>query len=184
MGASKQDRLYETASAQEGLFTTAQAAEAGYSLPLIAHHIGAGKMKRVRRGIYRLVHFPHGEQEDLVALWLWSGRVAVFSHQTALAQHGLSDVLPARTHLTLPTSWSRRRLRVPAGAVLHFSDVEASDRTWVGVVPVTTPRRTLVDCAASHLAPDLLAQAARQAVARGIVSRQDVGQLEIDPPDA
>ena len=29
-------------------------------------------MLRVRRGIYRLVHFPAGEHEELVMVWLWS----------------------------------------------------------------------------------------------------------------
>ena len=57
--------LYETASAQEGYFTTKQAASAGYSLPLIHKHVKAGRMQRIRRGIYRLVHFPAGEHEDL-----------------------------------------------------------------------------------------------------------------------
>jgi len=49
----------------------------------------------VRRGVYRLEHFPAGEHEDLVALWLWTDRAGVFSHETALALHGLSDTLPS-----------------------------------------------------------------------------------------
>ena len=71
------DGLYETAAAQEGLFTTAQAAEAGYSPQLIAKHIKNGRFARVRRSVYRLVHFPPGEHEDIVAVWLWSGRACV-----------------------------------------------------------------------------------------------------------
>src|SRR5699024_9909781 len=85
------DRLYEIASAQEGLFTTQQAAEAGYSPQLLVHHIRGGRMLRVRRGIYRLVHFPAGEHEELVTVWLWSEQAGVLSHETALGLHGLSD---------------------------------------------------------------------------------------------
>lgn len=44
------DHLFETAAAQDGLFTTKQAAEAGYSPQLLAHHLGGGRMVRVRRG--------------------------------------------------------------------------------------------------------------------------------------
>ena len=33
--------------------------------------------------------------------------MGVFSHDTALALHELSDALPARAHLTLPASWRR-----------------------------------------------------------------------------
>ena len=55
------NRLFETAAAQEGLITTKQAAEAGYSPQLMVHYVPTGKALRVRRGTYRLVHFPAGE---------------------------------------------------------------------------------------------------------------------------
>src|SRR6185312_13920789 len=96
------NRLYETAAAQAGHFTTKQAAEAGYSPQLLIHYLHAQRAVRVRRGIYRLVHFPAGEHEDLVVAWLWSELAGVVSHQSALALHGLSDALPAHIHLTLP----------------------------------------------------------------------------------
>lgn len=170
--------LYDVAASQEGLFTTRQAATAGYSAPLLAHHIKAGRITRIRRSIYRLVHFPAGEHEDLVVAWLWTEAAAVLSHQTALSLHGLSDSLPAQIHLTLPTHWQRRRLRVPKGLVLHYADVPDRERTWVGPVPVTSIRRTLDDCAQSALAPDLLRQAARQALTRGIVKKTDLKGVE------
>src|SRR5271166_3711603 len=88
------NRLFATAAAQEGLITTQQAAEAGYSPQLLIHYIQSGRIVRVRRGIYRLVHFPAGEHEELVTAWLWSERSGVFSHQTALALHRLSDSMP------------------------------------------------------------------------------------------
>src|SRR5512139_1302571 len=113
------DALYEIASAQEGLFTTAQAGEAGYSPQLLQKHLSARRIQRVRRGVYRLVHFPPGDHEDLAAVWLWSDREGVFSHETALFLHGLSDVLPTRVHLSVPAEWQGRRLRVPPGVALH-----------------------------------------------------------------
>jgi predicted transcriptional regulator of viral defense system len=170
--------LYDVAAAQEGLFTTRQAAAAGYSDPLLAHHQKAGRITRIRRGIYRLVHFPAGEHEELMAAWLWTGSTAVISHQSALSLHELSDVLPAQVHLTLPTSWQQRRLRVPQGVVLHFADVGAKERTWTGSVPSTSVRRTLSDCAQSGLTPDLLRQAARQALTRGLVTKADLKEVE------
>jgi predicted transcriptional regulator of viral defense system len=109
------DRLYEIAAAQDGLFTTQQAAEVGYSPQLLVHHIRGERMQRVRRGIYRLVHFPAGEHEEVVTVWLWSEQAGVLSHETALALHGLSDALPAQVHLTLPAAWKKRRFRVPKG---------------------------------------------------------------------
>jgi predicted transcriptional regulator of viral defense system len=172
------DRLYEIAAGQEGLFTTQQAAAAGYSAQLLIHHVRSGRITRVRRGIYRLVHFPAGEHEELVAAWLWSEQAGVVSHQIALALHELSDVLPVHVHLTLPSAWRRRRFRVPPGVMLHHADVPPEDRAWVGAVPATNPRRTLNDCARAGLSPDLLQQAAQQALRRGLVARAELGDVE------
>ena len=168
------DRLFEAAVAQEGMFTTQQAAEAGYSPQLLVHHIHGARVVRVRRGVYRLVHFPAGEHEELVAAWLWSERTGVVSHQTALVLHELSDALPAHIHLTLPSAWRRRRFRVPSGVVLHHADILPEERAWFGAVPATHPRRTLNDCAREGLSPDLLRQAARQALRRGLVTRPEL----------
>jgi predicted transcriptional regulator of viral defense system len=104
---------------QEGHFTTQQAAGAGYSPQLLQKYLRNGRVIRVRRGVYRIVHYPAGQHEDLVALWLWSGQPGVFSHETALMLHDLSDALPSKAHLTLPSDWRTRRLRVPKGVVLH-----------------------------------------------------------------
>jgi len=171
------ERLFEIASPQEGHFTTRQAADAGYSTQLLLKHIHAGRVRRVRHGIYRLVHYPPGEHEELAVVWLWSGRAGVFSHETALLLYDLSDVLPAQIHLTLPAAWTKRRFRVPKGVVLHHSDVPETDRQWFGPVPVTSPRRTLKDCALAPISPDLLRQAARQAMRRGLVAKEDLAEV-------
>ena len=171
------DHLFEIAAAQDGLFTTRQAAEAGYSAQLLAHHLGAGRILRVRRGVYRLVHFPAEEHEDLTVVWLWSEQEGVFSHQTALALHDMSDVLPAQVHVTLPEAWRKRRLRVPDGVVLHFGDVEGG-RCWFGPVPATAALRTLEDCAAEHFPPELLRGAALDALARGLVARDELAAVQ------
>lgn len=174
------DSLFEVAQGQDGYFTTVQAARAGYSRPLLHKHLAGGKILRARRGIYRVVHFPASDREDLVVLWLWSDQAGVFSHETALSLHDLSDALPSKAHLTLPTSWQRRRLRVPAGVVLHFADVGERDRTGFGAVPVTNPLRTIEDCIEASLTPGLLDQAIRQARRRGLITVADESRLHGD----
>lgn len=170
------DQLYVLASAQDGYFTLAQANRAGYSSPLLHDYLKDGRVTRPLRGVYRLVHFPPGEHEDLTMLWLWSKQEGVFSHQTALALHGLSDALPADVHMTLPHAWKRRR--APPGVVVHFGDVPERDQTWHGAVRLTSVHRTLRDCAAEALAPDLLRQAALQALGRGLVAQSDLADVE------
>jgi predicted transcriptional regulator of viral defense system len=168
------DRLFEAAVGQDGYFTTKQAADAGYYPQLLLKYLKNGRVTRVRRGVYRIVHFPAGEHEDLATLWLWSEKKAVFSHETALMLHDLSDALPRKVHLTLPASWAKRRLRIPKGVLVHHDDVRRNELVDVGAVPVTNVRRTLLDCAGAHVSPEILEVAIKQAQARGLIDKPDV----------
>ena len=100
--------------------------------------------------------------------------MGVFSHRSALALHGLSDVLPAWLHITLPAAWERRRFRVQTDVMLHHADVPVEEREWFGPVPATNAQRTLNDCARAQLSPEQLRQAAEQALRRGLVSRSEL----------
>lgn len=168
------DRLFEFAVGQDGHFTTKQAAEAGYSPQLLLKYLKNGRVTRVRRAVYRIVHFPAGEHEDLATVWLWSEKEGVFSHETALMLHNLSDALPRKVNLTLPTEWAKRRLRVPKGVLLHHGDVPKRERVELGAVPVTNVLRTLLDCVEAHVSPEFIEVAVRQARARGLIDKDGV----------
>jgi len=157
------DDLHEIANGQSGHFTTQQAAEVGFSAQLLYAHVRSEKLERPMRGIYRIARFPPSDHEDLVVLWLWSGQQAVFSHETALSLHELSDALPARIHLTMPTSTSTRK-KVPEHVVMHLADLGKQDQRWLGPVPVTTPARSVLDVAAAHGDASLVAQAIDQGI--------------------
>lgn len=163
--------LYQLAGQQAALFTTAQAAHHGISPELLIHHVKAGRIERVRRGIYRVGHLPPMDEEQLAELWLWSDQQGVLSHDTALQLHELSDALPAHVHMTVPTAWNRRRLRVPEVLMLHYAEVPEADRDWHGPVPVTRPMRTVLDCITDGVQPDLVAQAIEDAIHRGHFNR-------------
>ena len=171
------DRLYAQAAAQAGYFTTAQAAEAGYSGPLLHKYLRNGKVARARRGVYRLVHLPASNEEGMVVFWLWSDRQGVFSHETALACHELSDLLPHEVEMTVPEPWRHRRLRVPSGLHLHYADLLDGDRVWYGPVPVTSPARTVNDCAEVGISPEFLEQAVRQGLERGLFAEDDLSAM-------
>jgi predicted transcriptional regulator of viral defense system len=117
------DALFEMAQGQQGYFTAKQAAKAGYQLGSQAHHAKSGNWVRVERGIYRLARFPQSAEEQLVIFALWSRNRAgapegVYSHQTALSIHELSDVNPAKLHMTVPAAF-RRRAKTPKILLLH-----------------------------------------------------------------
>ncbi|MED5374455.1 MAG: type IV toxin-antitoxin system AbiEi family antitoxin domain-containing protein [Myxococcota bacterium] len=169
------DLLHEYANGQSGYFTAQQAAEAGFSPQLLHKHIKTGALQRPLRGIYRLGRFPPAEHEELVVLWLWSDRAAVFSHETALQLHELSDALPSRAHLTLPRATPRRR-KLPDGMIAHYADLPPADITWNGPIPVTGPARSVLDVAAAHGDANLVAQAIDQGIRRGLFTIEKVAQ--------
>lgn len=167
------DRLYQLASGQHGYFTTRQAAEVGYSPQALQKHLHAGRLRRVLHGLYRVAQFPTSDAEHLVVVDLWAHGEGTFSHETALALHGLSDVLPAALHLTVPPEWRGRRLRLPPGVVLHIDALADDERMWFDAVRVTSVARTLVDCLATGVSRDQLRLAWRQAIARGLLDAGD-----------
>jgi predicted transcriptional regulator of viral defense system len=104
---------------------------------------------------------------------LWSRNEGVFSHETALFLHNLSDALPIRAHITLPAGW-KPRVQIPNDVAIYYADVAGSDRSWMGPLPVTSVRRTLSDCLHASVAPELVAQASVQAAERGLITAAEI----------
>ena len=166
--------VHALAAGQAGHFTAAQARANGFSEQLLSKHVASGNLERPVRGIYRISTFPSGENEDLLVAWLWSWGQGVISHESALQLHALSDAMPARIHVTLPMKEAGRRRVVPPLYVLHYADVRADERIWVGPVPVTTPTRTVQDVAAAFGDAMLVAQAIEQGIRRGSIHAGEV----------
>src|ERR1700682_33509 len=142
-------RLFEVADLQQGFFTAKQAKAAGFAENTHPYHVQAGNWIREHRGIYRLSSFPQGERPDLTLWSLWSRNrgeavQGAYSHQAALSLHDLSDVMPAKLHMTVPKSF-RRNSEIPRVLVLHFADLPESDIGVVHGVHVTKPMRTILD---------------------------------------
>ncbi|MFI5301187.1 MAG: hypothetical protein ACHREM_24140 [Polyangiales bacterium] len=57
---------------------------------------------------------------------------------------------------------------------LSFADVPDDERAWFGPVPATTPLRTVRDCVAQHVNPELVEQAIVDGVRRRLFTRADV----------
>lgn len=157
-------RLFDIAEAQAGYFTTTQATTASVDRRRLAYYTNAGRLQRIRHGIYRLAQFPHSRYEDLFIAWLTAGPNAVISHESALLLHDLSDVLPEAIHVTVPRSASRRR----PGLRIHTNRIGADDITQREGLPVTTVPRTIVDIALSGLSDEFVLQATREALQAGL----------------
>jgi predicted transcriptional regulator of viral defense system len=162
--------LFEVASTQHGYFTTGQARACGFGTDLLTHHARTGRFRRVHRGVYRLRDYPSSQHEEPVAAWLALGRErAVVSHESALALHDLSDIVPDAVHLTVPRE--RRYLPTLAGVRLHTSTrpLGRDDVVEREGVRVTAPARTILDAAETGAGPEQVQMAVRQAVRRGLV---------------
>ncbi len=160
-------RLYEFAVGQGGHFTAAQAREAGYPKQLQHYHVKRGNWIREDRGIYRLWEWPRTSHDDLIFWSLWSGKVAVVSHETAMVVHEISDLMPARIHLTVPPGF---RKKPPKGIVLHrekLSPHEIDQRDWFRV---TTPLRTLMDVARAPVSIEHVARGIQDAIRKGLIA--------------
>jgi predicted transcriptional regulator of viral defense system len=176
------DALFEIAEGQQGYFTAKQAADAGYQLGSQAHHVKSGNWVRVERGIYRLAHFPQAAEEQLVIYSLWSRNRAgepegVYSHQTALSIYELSDVNPAKLHMTVPTTF-RRNAKTPKILVLHRARLDGKDIEQRQGFAVTRPLRSVADLAAAEsVSRDVIEQALAEARQRGLIAVRDVAEL-------
>lgn len=172
-------KLYSIAETQQGYFTTRQALAAGYSYETHHYHVASGAWVREHRGIYRLAMFPVSGEGQYILWSLWSyGRngkpQGAYSHQTALSLHELSDVMPARLHMTVPRSF-RRSAEPPAILILHkgeFAEAEIEQRSGYRVV---RPLRAIVELLhAETESRDQLSRALRDALARGLVTAMEM----------
>jgi predicted transcriptional regulator of viral defense system len=140
------DRLFAIAETQEGFFTAKEAEDAGFDRTHHAYHVRTGNWRREHRGIYRLTRFPMPERPDLILWSFWSRNrhdeiQGTFSHQTALSIYDLSDVMPAKLHMTVPRSF-RRSAKMPAVLVLRYDDLSIDEIEQREAYRVTRPIRT------------------------------------------
>lgn len=177
------NRLYEIAEGQQGFFTTKQAKAAGFAENTHPYHVQAGNWIRDHRGIYRLSNFPQTDRPDLMLWSLWSRNRAemvqgIYSHQTALSLHDLSDLMPAKFDMTVPKEF-RRNSKIPKVLALHFADLPENDVDDVHGVRVTKPMRTILDLLEEQeVPPDILREALQEGLRRGIIRRSEISKAK------
>jgi hypothetical protein len=174
-------KLYQIAEGQRGFFTTKQARSCGYVSPHHPYHVRTGEWVREHRGIYRLARFPRTPENQLVLWSLWSrGRddkpLGVYSHQTALSLHELSDVMPAKLHMTVPPGF-RRNVDLPRVLVLHKANLPPEDLEEREGYRVSKPLRAITDLLIEGTEDrSQLRSALREAIARGLITRRQIEQ--------
>jgi predicted transcriptional regulator of viral defense system len=167
--------LLAIAEQQQSLFTAKQAGEAGYSDAARVYQVKSGNWIRKVRGVYQLADYPNTDRPDLVLWSLWSRGVddmpqGVYSHQTALSIFDLTDLQPAKLHLTVPRKF-RRRSRIPGILVLHWQDLPKTDVMEMEGYQVTRPLRAIGDLLRSRdVHPGILREALQEGMDNGLIT--------------
>src|SRR6202140_2248475 len=180
-------RLFDFAEQQQGFFTAKQARAAGFAENTHPYHVQAGNWIREHRGIYRLALFPATDRPDLVLWALWSRNrneevEGVYSHHTALSLYDLSDLNPAKLPMTVPTDF-RRNSDIPGILVLHYADLAETNVQTAQGFKFTRPLRTILDLIeAGAVERSFIRQALKQAVDRGLITRQQIRNARMSGP--
>jgi len=179
--SDSQPQLFAIAEGQSGFFTAKQAEVAGYQRSNHPYHVRAGNWVREGRGIFRLKQFPVAEEADLVLWSLWSRDrsdrpTGIYSHETALRIYDLSDVMPAKLHMTIPRSF-RRNAPVPNVLVLHRANLQPTEVEERQGYSVTRPIKTLIDLIRAQTLPEeTLRSAFAEASQKGLITQTEIAQ--------
>ena len=131
-------KLKNIANNNGGIITTAKASEAGVSRALLWKLNNENKIQRIARGQYI---FADDIQDELLSIGLRSDKI-IFSHETALYLHGISDRTPFEHTLTVPTG-NLPSTVVQAECKMYFIKPELHD---LGRTRLNTPFGNEVSC--------------------------------------
>ena len=132
------EQLKILAENTRGLLTTNQVTNAGLPRHVLKTAIDSGFLTKLERGIYLL----NGYWEDEYMVYSLKYSKGVFSHDTALFLHGLTDTTPSRHCMTFTAGYNTKSLSNP------FLDVHRSSKElfFLGISEVATPSGNQVSC--------------------------------------
>ncbi len=166
------DDIYEWASDNYGLITTAQARELGIAKQELSKLTARGKLTHVGRGVFRIKHYiptPLDLYADAVAL---VGTESFIADESVLAMHGLALVNPDRVFVGT-TKRTRRKLPDYIEIVQVPSCLEPTVYEGVPSMSVTDAIRRC----RGRVMPERLQEAVRDAAEQGLIRRKDVKSL-------
>ena len=166
------------AETQQGIITSTQATEAGIPRRCLTSMVRSGLLVRVERGVYTL---PETWEDELFILQ-WRFSRGIFSHETALYLHAMTDRTPSRYTMTFPFGYNPVYV-IKRGVLAKV----ASEETYpLGIMTLASPsgnslkvydiERTLCDMVKTRHKADI--QVVNQAMRMYAGSREkDIGCL-------
>jgi very-short-patch-repair endonuclease len=164
------------AANQHGRVSSAQLQQLGLSRPGITRRVRAGRLHRMRYGVYAVGHVNETNESHWMTALLACGNGCVLSHRSAAE---LWRLLPPRRETVDVTVRRRGGRRSKPGIRVHRSTtVTQRQLTRRLNIPVTTPARTLLDLRRC-VSPQERGRARRQAEALGY-RLDDAADIEPD----
>jgi very-short-patch-repair endonuclease len=141
-GSRNTDKLIaRIAARQHGVVARFQLLLLGVSPSAIRRRVAADRLHVIHRGVYAVGHARLTTEGRLLAAVFAGGRDAVLCDVSAAALWGFAGDDRHCVHVAAKTRGPRR------GIALHRLDLVPEDVTTKSGIPVTTPARTLLDCA-------------------------------------
>jgi hypothetical protein len=159
--SSPDQRIAHLAERQHGVFTFDQALACGFTSDSVQYRVTKGGWDRIHHGVYRLLGNPKSFEQATMARVLACGPGAVAFRRTAAALFKVEGIEPRVVEVAVSRD---RRIKLAR----QIKGLRSTDRTLIGVIPVTTPDRTVIDLA-SVLNHDRLEDALDDMIRRGLV---------------
>lgn len=151
------DKLRKLLNQHGGTITTKEASEAGISKEMLRLLTNAGEVERVAQGVYI------SQEAFLDKMYVLQKRLStiIYSHETALFLHDLTDRDPIRYTVTLPSNVRSKRLKDENIRVfyikreLHDVGVTTMQTVFGNNVFAYGLERTICDCIRSRNQMDI-----------------------------
>ena len=155
-----------------GILSLAELHACGLSRDSVHKRVTAGHLHVIHRTVFAVGHRGITEEARILAAIKACGATAVASHRSAAWLYGLIEEAPP-PEVTVVGRGTRvhRGIRVHRTAVLDDRD----RRVWKGI-PITSPARTLLDCAAV-LPARVVRRLVREAFVKNLVTLADLVEI-------
>jgi predicted transcriptional regulator of viral defense system len=151
------DKAKKLLAGHGGTITTAEANAAGISNEALRLLAASGVLERVAHGVYLS---PDAFLDNMYVLQKRLSKV-IFSHETALFLHDLTDRDPIRYTVTVPADYRAKRLKDENVRVfyikreLHELGLAQMTTVFGNTVTAYSPERTICDCIRSRKQMDI-----------------------------
>lgn len=145
----KKELVVELLKKNNGVFYSRQAKELGIPYEILKRLVDEGVIERVSYGMY--IDSNYMEDEYLIAQYRC--KKGVFSHDTALFFHDLSDRTPLKLTITIPTGYNSRLIKENdkykfyyIATTLHQLGKDTLFSPYGNEISVYDKERTICDC--------------------------------------